>query len=197
MLMLVQGKKEYPSHLSGNRLRRPLGTSLSTDLPSTRPPMRNVQSEKLTPGNPRRLLAKEASAQIIPNPRKHHQEASPHKLYRLSSVPLVHPSLSGKLVIPGGSDGRETKEYSVKLMPQSDTDKHQIATQVISMGSYLQGRDVPGLRCRSSNFERQTDGSPFTQDNKHRKYPKVSNDPLITIVVLFPMWIQIRGVLPI
>jgi len=91
------GKKEYLSHLSGNRLHRPLGTSLSTDLPSTRPPMRNVQSEKLTPGNPRRLLAKEASAQIIPNPRKHHQEASPHKLYRSSSVPLVHPSTKWKI----------------------------------------------------------------------------------------------------
>lgn len=104
------GKKRIPESSPGNRLRRPLGTSLPTDLPSTRPPMRNVQSEKLTPGNPRRLLAKEASAQIIPNTRKHHQEASPHKLYRSSSVPLVHPLPNGKLVIPGGSDGPETKE---------------------------------------------------------------------------------------
>jgi hypothetical protein len=110
---------------------------------------RNVQSEKLTPGNPRRLLAKEASAQIIPNPSKHHQEASPHKLYRSSSVPLVHPSLNGKLVIPGGSDGPETKEYSVKLMPQSNTDK-----TLDSDSSYLYGLLSPRARRARSSLQK-------------------------------------------
>ena len=49
------------------------------------------------------------------------------------------------------------------------------------MGSYLQGQGVLGLRSRSSNFERQTDGSPFARENKHMKYPKAAESSTLTI----------------